>query len=112
MLLEFSVANFRSFKEKQSFSMVASRDDTYPDNLHVWDGDLRLLRTAAVYGANASGKSNLVKAMRVMRNIILRSPGPGDEIIDVTPFRLCKELCDKPSFFQIKFIIEEHNLRL
>ena len=64
MLIEFSVGNYRSFKDKVTFSMVAanlvSKDKSLDENnVFVIDKELRLLKSAAIYGANASGKSNL-----------------------------------------------------
>ena len=67
MLIEFSVGNYRSFKEKVTFSMVAAnlvaKDKKLDDeNVFSIDDDLKLLKSAAIYGANASGKSNLANA--------------------------------------------------
>lgn len=78
MLIEFSVQNFRSIKEKQTLSMVAStRDNTLPS--HLIDpqtpglSKTKLLKSAAIYGANASGKSNIFKAAQFMRDYIVKS---------------------------------------
>jgi hypothetical protein len=78
MLIEFSVSNYRSFKEKATFSMVAANvvaknkelDET---NVFAVDGDLRLLKSAAIYGANASGKSNLAQALEFMKWFMINS---------------------------------------
>jgi AAA15 family ATPase/GTPase len=72
MLIEFSVGNDRSFKEKVTFSMVAAnlvaKDKTLNENnVFEIDDDLKLLKSSAIYGANASGKSNLAKALHFMR---------------------------------------------
>ena len=72
MLLEFNVENFRSFKEKQTLSLVASKDKAHEGNLIAGEKQ-SLLKVAAVYGANASGKSNLVAAIRFMGSFIRRS---------------------------------------
>ena len=64
MLIEFQVTNFRSFKEKQILSMVASNAkdiDTSIINVNLGTYKLKLLRTAVIYGANASGKTNIFK---------------------------------------------------
>jgi uncharacterized protein len=68
MLIEFSVGNYRSFKDKITFSMVAanlvSQDKSLDsNNVFAVDGELSLVKSAAIYGANASGKSNLAKAV-------------------------------------------------
>ena len=62
MLVEFSVENYRSFKDKVTFSMLASEDTAHENTNTVTMPDgKRLLKTAVVYGANASGKSNLIR---------------------------------------------------
>jgi uncharacterized protein len=78
MLIEFSVGNYRSFKEKVTFSMVAANlvsKDKEIDNNNVFsvDDNLSLLKNAAIYGANASGKSNLAKAMSFMKWFMVNS---------------------------------------
>ena len=69
MLVSFSVSNFRSFGEEVTLNMVATnRLDNYPGHcVEIPGTSERLLRTAALYGANAAGKSNLVKAMKFSR---------------------------------------------
>lgn len=68
MLIEFSVENFRSFKEKQTFSLLASKDKDLMDENTFQTGKYNLLKTALVYGANSSGKSNLFMALNFFRN--------------------------------------------
>ena len=90
MLVEFRVANFLSFREEQVLSMVASKDDSHPENI-IEGEKFNLLKTAAVYGANASGKSNLIKALDCMINIVGSSAtkmNQGDTIPGVAPFDL------------------------
>ena len=68
MLISFSVENYRSFADEQTLSLEAVKDDAHPD--HVVDcGRFSLLKTAALYGANASGKSNLLKAFEFMAGL-------------------------------------------
>ena len=62
MLIEFSVKNFLSFKNKITLSMEKGIGNENQDNV-VSIGDIDLLKTAAIYGANASGKSNILKAL-------------------------------------------------
>ncbi|HPR99056.1 MAG TPA: ATP-binding protein [Methanomassiliicoccales archaeon] len=74
MLLEFEVENFRSFADPVRFSMIASSDRSHADHLIVVEGSRdRLMRSASIYGANASGKSNLVMAMGMLQTLVLRS---------------------------------------
>ncbi len=71
MLVRFSVQNFRSFKEQTSLSMVANGRLSQLKNHAMVVNDVSLLRGAFVYGANASGKSNLIHAVDFSRKIIL-----------------------------------------
>ncbi|MFN0203830.1 MAG: AAA family ATPase [Bacteroidia bacterium] len=129
MLIEFSVANFRSFKELQTLSMVAAKinsKDKDVDNNNVVslnivtksnskskeaaknaDSKWNLLTTKAVYGANASGKSNLIKAVAVFLVMVRRSVAISDLMsLLVKPFLLEKENESKPSFFQLAFTMK------
>jgi AAA15 family ATPase/GTPase len=107
MLIEFSVSNFRSFREKQTLSMVASSRLGKKRNVFdpkVEGDDLpKLLKVAAIYGPNASGKSNLVKALNVVTKLLSSSPGENSKI-PVQPFRFDSELLEKPSCFETNFI--------
>jgi AAA15 family ATPase/GTPase len=114
MLIEFKVENFRSFKDIATLSMVASPDKEQLDTNTVKINDkLRLIRSAAVYGANASGKTNLFKAMAFMRNFILNSSkeSQSTEKIPVDRFRLSTETEEMPSTFEITFIIDNIRYR-
>jgi AAA15 family ATPase/GTPase len=108
MLIEFSVSNFRSFREKQTLSMVAAPRLAHKGNVLKADikGESRfpnLLKVAAIYGPNASGKSNLLKAMDIFRKLAVRVPGTQSKL-PVSPFRFDIDLLDKPSCFEISFI--------
>ena len=110
MLLEFSVANFRSFNSKRTFTLYGStsiRD--IPDNVsNVMK--YNVLRTAAVYGANSSGKTNFVRAVASMVNIVTNSAKLNDrEELDYDPFLLMKNSNHKPTYFEVVFI--ENNIR-
>jgi predicted ATPase len=108
MLIEFRVGNFRSFDEPQTFSLVASADTKHPDNCIPFR-TLQLLKIAAVFGANASGKSNLIKALGFMRQFVLHSAtsmNVGDEI-PVVPFQLNPASRGSPSFFEAAFVVRE-----
>lgn len=109
MLLEFRVSNYRSFDEEQTFSFVASKDKTSLEDENVHQiGDHRILKAAALYGANASGKSNLIKALGAAASFISNSATQmnlGDEIA-VEPFRLRKDARSEPSSFEFTLLIE------
>ncbi|HLL83065.1 MAG TPA: hypothetical protein VK420_10455 [Longimicrobium sp.] len=73
MLIRFRVENFRSLREEQEFSMVASAISERPETLVPTGAGIQLLRAAAVYGPNASGKSALFHALSFMRVAVLGS---------------------------------------
>src|SRR5258706_287661 len=98
MVIEFSIGNFRSIKKIQTLSLVASsivsKDKTLDDN-NVFDSGLNinLLKTIAIYGANGSGKSNMIKGLLHMLYFIrdsFKNEDAGEELYE--PF-----LLDKPS---------------
>ena len=72
MLLSFTVGNFRSFKESKTFSMKAASIQEHKDFVRE-SNNTKLLPVAAVYGANSSGKSNLLSALKTMKNTLLSS---------------------------------------
>jgi AAA15 family ATPase/GTPase len=106
MLIEFSVTNFLSFKNRATLSMVASTDDTLEESNVTATEKHRLVRSAVVYGANASGKSNLLAAVSVMRRMVLTSSKDTqvNEEIDVNSFLLSTECDGKPSRFEMVFL--------
>jgi uncharacterized protein len=108
MMIEFSTGNFRSFKETVTLSFVAANIHSQPpaldsDNVFVVDEQLSLLKSLALYGANASGKSNVVAALRFMRFFVLNSLRDlrVSQSLTVEPFRLSMETLGQPSHFEI-----------
>jgi uncharacterized protein len=112
MLIEFSVGNYRSFKEVVTFSMVAAPivvDDNpiNRNNLFSATKEINLLKSTAIYGANASGKSNLVRAISFMKEFTINSV-VGSRItseINTESYRLNTEFEGEPSYFEMVFII-------
>lgn len=105
MLIEFSVSNFLSFKDKKTFSMLASTDSTLSNN-YIEMGVNKILKTTAIYGANASGKSNLFKILSTVSLLISQSNFFAPNILlPIIPFKLDKNKINEPSEFEIKFII-------
>lgn len=108
MLIEFSVSNFLSFRDKQTFSMVAAprlrkKGNTFKAPV-VGERFPDLLKVAAIYGPNASGKSNLTTAMRVFGDLIRRATSEDNDGLPVKPFRFDPALRDTPSEFEVHFI--------
>jgi len=109
MLIEFSVSNFRSIKEEQTLSMIADSSTRKNDNTFVpiAGNKLRLLNSAAIYGANASGKSNILKALTTLLSYIhTLNIDVDDNIPYYEPFELDKSCLSQPSIFKLSFIIE------
>ncbi|EJJ7133039.1 ATP-binding protein [Campylobacter jejuni] len=104
MLIEFRVENFLSIQDEQILSMMASKDNTFFDSHTNGDKKSALLKSSVIYGANASGKSNIVKALQTMKTIVISSANTqrGDKL-PITPFLLGDE-DDKPTKFEIIFI--------
>ena len=111
MLVEFTVGNFLSFKDKRTLSFEAGSISELPENV-VKFGKYKLLRSAVVYGANSSGKSNLIKALDRMRDILLNSVKLNDkDELDYSPFLLSNQSEKAPTYFEIEFIISEKKYR-
>ncbi len=108
MLIEFSVANYLSFKDKVTLSMEAGNIKEYEEDNTFEAGKYHLLKSAAIYGANASGKSNLIKAMDFMKDFIQNSSkdSQSGEEINIIPFKLNIITENQPSFFEIILFIE------
>jgi AAA15 family ATPase/GTPase len=104
MLIRFTVENFLSFNQRVDFNMIASDDRHH--NHHVVKDDseesIRLLRTSIIYGANASGKSNLIKAMKFARDFIVDGIEKNKNI-NINNFKLDKTCYTKPSRFEFEF---------
>ncbi|MCH9022220.1 MAG: ATP-binding protein [Planctomycetes bacterium] len=113
MLIDFRVSNFRSFHEEQVLSLVASGDKNHPDNLIV-GGKFNLLKAAVIYGQNASGKSNLIRAIDCMEWFVRNSATQmnlGDKIRDISPFKLQADSLKRPSSFEVTMIIDDVRYR-
>lgn len=106
MIQEIKAQNFKSFKDEISFSFEATRDNTFEDYqvVEVAPG-MRLLRFALVYGANASGKSNLLEIIDFLRMFWFNKPADIDEPTGTIPFQLDRETQEQPSHFEIKFYV-------
>lgn len=104
MIIEFSVANFLSYKDKVTFSMLASNTGGLNDNYVAMDNK-NILKTAAIYGANASGKTNLFKILTNIIIMIRRSNIVDPNLLlPITPFAFDKKSVKSPSEFEIKYI--------
>ncbi|WP_340123421.1 ATP-binding protein [Methylobacter svalbardensis] len=114
MLIEFKVANFRSIREVQTLSLVADNIDkdmtsALVDRQLPGLSGVKFLKGAAIYGANASGKSNIIEAISFLAEFVKRSATklePGDAT-GTEPFKLDQTSSSKPSEFEITFFAED-----
>jgi AAA15 family ATPase/GTPase len=109
MLIEFNVANFRSICDRQTFSLACANTREH-QNTNAFEvsvaNKFRLLRSAAIYGPNAGGKTNVLLGLKAMMDTVLESAtqkSVGDEL-DMEPFALCSDAKKKPSEFEVTFI--------
>lgn len=109
MLVEFSVENFRSIRDRVTFSMLATPDQTLIGNTFVvsaWEKE-RFVKSAFLYGSNASGKTNILRALRYLKMLILSSEQRNKGAkIDYEPFLLDGECTKKPSVFEVRFVTD------
>ncbi len=109
MLVEFSVTNFRSIREKQTLSLVAaSGKELREHNVFASEAPATtdLVRSAVIYGPNAAGKSNLILALRFVRDFVLNSASKGQQgdAIPVVPFLMDADSTNAPSEFELTFV--------
>ncbi len=106
MLVQFRFSNFRCFREAQTLSLLASSHKNRPHLLRSEAPELHLLRVAAIYGANASGKSTILEALQFVQSAVVNShqkwlPGSG---VPVDPHRPALR---STSRFEVTFVVSE-----
>jgi uncharacterized protein len=112
MLLEFSVGNFLSFRDKKTLNLAATAIKEHVDTNIIRKEKQSLLKGAVIYGANSSGKTNLIRAMSTMRRLVLQSFEQSSTAeLNITPFLLQTETEEKPSFFEVLFLLNDTRYR-
>jgi len=112
MILEFSVENFRSFRERQTFSMIPDegRHDGTEHFIEIGD-KYKLLPAAVIYGANASGKSNFIKALQSLRSLVLFENVKWNSIpgfvFKYDPFSFNSQTAQAPTTYTLDFLIDQ-----
>jgi uncharacterized protein len=111
MLIRFKVANYRSIREPQKLSMVpaAAKEhlETHSSPSGIKDPG-RLLRSAVIYGPNAAGKSNVLRAFQFMQGMVVNSAGaPPTAETPYDPFKLSSKTREAPSEFEVAFVQED-----
>ncbi len=111
MLVNFTFKNYRSFKNEMTLSMEAASIQELSDAV-VKSCDEELLPVAVMYGANSSGKSNVLKALKAMRDVLLNSVklNPKDRL-EAEPFSLDLTSGDEPTSFEIQFTLNNSKFR-
>ncbi|MFA7422051.1 MAG: AAA family ATPase, partial [Melioribacteraceae bacterium] len=109
MLLNFKVKNYRSINNEITLDLQATSDKTLRDSATFEAGNISLLKSAAIYGANASGKSNILKAFFIFRTMILESLLRSNISAELPNefFKLSPNNENKPSFFEMTFLIDK-----
>ena len=102
MLIRFTAENFRSINEEIVLSLIPGRMQKHGDHVALTDQEIKVLRLALLYGPNASGKSNVVRAMDFARRLIVEGL-PAKREIPVEPFLLDKGRPSQPSRFEFEF---------
>jgi uncharacterized protein len=110
MLLEFRLGNYRSFRNENTLSLVAASDrsleSTNTAETHV-PGISRAVRSTVIYGANASGKSNLIRGLQLMRGVVIESASlQPNQTFNVQPFRLDQDSATQPTLFEVTFLLD------
>lgn len=105
MLIRFVVNNFRSFNEEVELNMIAQDYRKSEYKTHIYNlGKIDVLKSAAIYGANGAGKSNLVKAFKFFHSIIKNGI---KHSVDQEKFKLCKECLERPIEMEMEFSIQD-----
>lgn len=108
MIEEFNFGNFWSFKDEQTLNMTAAKIKSFHPlidkrNVIEIDDKTSLIKSKAIYGANASGKSNIIKALVTFIRIVTSSV-KDDKILNIIePFKLSLDKIKEPTFFSISF---------
>ncbi len=108
MILEFRVENYLSFREEQILSFEPSSDKEYESQycVEVKEG-VKVLKLGLVYGANASGKTNLLKSLEFLRRFILQQKKDKTEPTGSIPFQFDELYSNKPSSFELTFFLNQ-----
>lgn len=105
MLISFTIKNYLSFKERTTFSMLASPERRFSHRIAKVK-TTKILPIAAMFGGNASGKSNFIQAMGFIKNFVACGLAKLDEPIPVTPFRLDPKNEKSPCEFSLLFTLQ------
>ncbi len=107
MIIDFSVQNFLSIREKQTLTFRANKKDTHLSEYYTINVlDETLLKIGLIMGANASGKTNILNALHYFRTLVLSSRTSKSEHLNCIPFLLDKNSFNENTIFEINFIYD------
>ena len=107
MIIDFSVSNFRSFREKQTISFLATTDTHLEETYVVQRGKYRLLKAISILGANAAGKSNVLEALYTLSELLLKPAKDKTELINYRKFALESKFKQEPTVMSLNFLVGE-----
>jgi AAA15 family ATPase/GTPase len=107
MIINFSIQNFGSIKDKQTLSFEADKSTHLEDSYIININGLRLLKIALIYGANASGKTTILKALEFLRDIVLEPESKKTDELDFQPFLFDSITPKENSIISIEFLQNE-----
>jgi uncharacterized protein len=111
MIHEFKVQNFLSIKEEQVLSFEATTDETLQDIYIVKKGKINLLKMGVIFGANASGKTNLIKSIEFLRDFVLSDKADKDRNTGHTSFAFDNNFREGNGHFDLSFFVDESRFR-
>ena len=107
MIVNFSIQNFGSIKEKQTLSFEADASKHLEDTYVVHTAGKRLLKLALIYGANASGKTTVLKALDSLRDLVVNPKEKKTDILYFDPFLFDAQTPQQPTKLSIEFVHKE-----
>lgn len=107
MIVNFSIQNFGSIKDKQTLSFEADDSKHLEDTYVVHTAGKRLLKLALIYGANASGKTTVLKALNFLRDLVVNPKEKKTDILDFSPYLFDAQTPLQPTQLSIEFVHEE-----
>ena len=107
MIVNFSIQNFGSIKDKQTLSFEADASEHLEDTYVVHTAGKRLLKLALIYGANASGKTTVLKALDFLRDLVVNPKEKKTDILNFSPYLFDTKTPQQPTELSIEFIHEE-----
>ncbi|MDC8106707.1 AAA family ATPase [Chryseobacterium sp. B21-037] len=106
MILNLKLKNYRSYKEETNYTLEASASKAKDFN-YTTINDFKVLKTSLMYGSNASGKSNIVRALYELRNLIIKKPSLDDDITIYDPFKFNIETLNSPVELTLEFLLDK-----